>query len=133
MSKTIYMDDIYKMIELLPDEKWNATTDEGECIYTNIDGDHCIAGEIIRMLGFDLPDVEDYDNRLPVRTFVESRYPDKFDDNAIEMLFVGQSTADRLTHNEDRLAWCFAKRDMMNFFNRTRKEEIAQRNLQAGH
>jgi len=132
MSKTIYMDDIYKMIELLPDEKQNATTDEGECIYTNIDGDHCIAGEIIRMLGFNLPDVEDYDNRLPVRTFVESRYPDKFDDNAIEMLFVGQSTADRLTHSEDRLAWCFAKRDMMNFFNRTRKEEIAQRKLQVG-
>ena len=133
MSKTIYMDDIYKMIELLPDEKQNATTEEGECIYTNIDGDHCIAGEIIRMLGFDLPDVEDYDNRLPVRTLIEVRYEGKFDEEAALMLAVGQSTADKLTHNEDRLAWCFAKRDMINYFRKTRKVEIDQRNLQAGH
>jgi hypothetical protein len=134
MSKTIYMDDIYKMIELLPDEKQNAIiVDTDECTYTNEDGDHCIAGQIISMLGFQLPDVDSYNNSLPIRTLLESVYTDKFDDNAIEMLFIGQSTADRLTHNEDPLAWGFAKRDMINFFTRTRKEEIAQRNLQAGY
>ena len=133
MDKIIYMDDIYKMIEFLPDNGMNATTEEGECIYTNIYGEHCIAGEIIRMLGFDLPDVEDYDNRLPVRTLLDVRYEGKFDINAELMLAVGQSTADKLTHNQDSLAWGFAKRDMVNFFNKTRKAEISQRNLQAGH
>jgi hypothetical protein len=133
MSKTIYMDDIYKMIELLPDNGMNATTEEGECIYTNIYGEHCIAGEIIRMLGLDLPEVDDYDNRLPVRTLIEVRYEDKFDEDAVLMLAVGQSTADKLTHNQDSLAWGFAKRDMINYFRKTRKVEIDQRNLQAGH
>lgn len=133
MDKVVYMDDIYKMIELLPDEQQNAViTETDECVYTNEYGDHCIAGQIISMLGFQLPDVDSYNNSLPIRTLLESVYTDKFDDNAIEMLFVGQSTADKLTHNEDRLAWGFSKRDMINFFTRTRKEEIAQRKLQTG-
>jgi hypothetical protein len=135
MHKYVTIDDIYKMIELLPDEKQNPLHENHEffCAYTNEDGDHCIAGEIIRMLGYDLPDVDDFQNTIPVGQLIDNLYANDFDDEAVEMLYIGQKVADRLTHADDPLAWAFAKRDMVNFFNRSRKEEIAQRNLQAGY
>ena len=135
MDKVIYPEDIYKMIELLPDERQNPM--EGEesdtCVYTNQDGEHCIAGQIMTMLGLKVPDFEDYNNVSPVHQFISEVYERKFDEDAIEMLQIGQNTADSLTHSGDPLAWAMAKRDMVLFFNRSRKEEIAQRNLQAGY
>jgi hypothetical protein len=68
-----------------------------------------------------------------VKISLKSFQDNQFDDDAIEMLSIGQVTADRLTHNDDPIAWSWAKRDMVNFFLKARKEEIAQRNLQAGH
>ena len=133
MHKYITIDDIYKMIELLPDEKQNPLYEDNDCAYTNEDGDHCIAGEIIRMLGYDLPDADDFQNTIPVTELIDNLYANDFDDEAVEMLYIGQKIADKLTHAEDPLAWAIAKRDMVNFFNRSRKEEIAQRRLQAGH
>lgn len=133
MHKYITIDDIYKMIELLPDEKQNPLTEDYHCAYTNEDGNHCIAGEIIRMLGYDLPDENDFQNTIPVEQLIDNLYANDFDDEAVEMLRVGQKVADRLTHADDPLAWAIAKRDMVLFFNRSRKEEIAQRRLQAGH
>ena len=133
MHKYVTIDDVYKMIELLPDEKQNPLTEDYHCVYTNEDGNHCIAGEIIRMLGYDLPDENDFQNTIPVEQLIDNLYANDFDDEAVEMLRVGQKTADRLTHSDDPLAWAIAKRDMINFFIKTRKEEIAQRRLQAGH
>ncbi len=133
MHKYVTIDDIYKMIELLPDEKQNPLTEDYHCVYTNEDGNHCIAGEIIRMLGYDLPDENDFQNTMPVEQLIDNLYANDFDDEAVEMLRVGQKTADRLTHSDDPLAWAIAKRDMINFFIKSRKEEIAQRRLQAGH
>ncbi len=133
MHKYVTIDDIYKMIELLPDEKQNPLTEDYHCVYTNEDGNHCIAGEIIRMLGYDLPDENDFQNTIPVEQLIDNLYANDFDDEAVEMLRVGQKTADRLTHSDDPLAWAIAKRDMVNFFSWSRKEEIAQRRLQAGH
>jgi hypothetical protein len=133
MHKYVTIDDIYKMIELLPDEKQNPLTEDYHCVYTNEDGNHCIAGEIIRMLGYDLPDENDFQNTIPVEQLIDNLYANDFDDEAVEMLRVGQKTADRLTHSDDPLAWAIAKRDMINFFIKSRKEEIAQRRLQAGH
>lgn len=133
MHKYVTIDDIYKMIELLPDEKQNPLTEDYHCVYTNEDGNHCIAGEIIRMLGYDLPDENDFQNTIPVEQLIDNLYANDFDDEAVEMLRVGQKTADRLTHADDPLAWAIAKRDMVNFFSWSRKEEIAQRRLQAGH
>lgn len=133
MHKYITMDDIYKMIELLPDEKQNPVDDFTNCAYTNEDGDHCIAGEIIHMFGYDLPDFDNLQNIIPVEQLIDNLYANDFDDEAVEMLRIGQKTADRLTHAGDPLAWAIAKRDMINFFIKSRKEEIAQRRLQAGH
>ena len=133
MHKYVTIDDVCKMIELLPDEKQNPISDDGDCVYTNEDGDHCIAGEIIRMFGYDLPDFDDFQNTVPVGELIDNLYANDFDDEAVEMLYVGQKVADRLTHADDPLAWAMAKRDMVLFFNRSRKEEIAQRRLQAGH
>jgi hypothetical protein len=133
MHNYITIDDIYKMIELLPDEKQNPVDDLSNCAYTNEDGDHCIAGEIIRMLGYDLPDVDDFQNTMPVGELIDNLYANEFDDKAVEMLYLGQKVADRLTHAGDPLAWAMAKRDMVIFFVRSRKEEIDQRRLQAGY
>lgn len=133
MHKYVTIDDIYKMIELLPDEKQNPLYEGNDCAYTDENGDHCIAGEIIRMLGYDLPDADDVQNTIPVAELIDNLYANDFDDEAVEMLHIGQKVADKLTHAEDPLAWAIAKRDMVNFFNRSRKEEIAQRRLQAGH
>jgi hypothetical protein len=133
MHKYVTIDDICKMIELLPDEKQNPVDDFSNCAYTDESGNHCIAGEIIRMLGYDLPDADDFQNTIPVGELIDNLYANDFDDEAVEMLYVGQKTADRLTHAGDPLAWAMAKRDMVLFFNRSRKQEIAQRNLQAGH
>ena len=133
MHKYVTIDDIYKMIELLPDEKQNPEDESGDCLYTSEDGDHCIAGEIIRMLGYDLPDFDDFQNTIPLGELIDNLYANDFDDEAVEMLYIGQKVADRLTHADDPLAWAMAKRDMVLFFNRSRKEEIAQRRLQAGH
>ena len=85
------------------------------------------------MLGYDLPDVDDFQNTIPLDELIDNLYANDFDDEAVEMLRVGQKVADRLTYNDDPLAWAIAKRDMVLFFNRSRKEEIAQRRLQAGH
>lgn len=133
MHKYITIDDIYNKIGLIPDERQNPVSENGECIYTSEDGDHCIAGEIIRMLGYDLPDGDDFQNTIPVEQLIDNLYANDFDDEAVNMLNVGQRTADYLTHKDDPLAWAIAKRDMVLFFNRSRKQEIAQRRLQAGH
>lgn len=135
MDKVITIDDIYKTLDFVPDDCQNPLSDNGECVYTDehIEYAHCIAGDIISKLGFELPDPDDYDNSVPIDQLIKNRYDNQFDDDAIEMLSIGQVTADRLTHNDDPIAWSWAKRDMVNFFLRTRKEEIAQRNLQAGH
>jgi hypothetical protein len=125
MDKVIYPEDIYKMIELLPDERQNPM--EGEesdtCVYTSQDGEHCIAGQIMTMLGLKVPDFEDYNNVSPVHQFISEAYERKFDEDAIEMLQIGQNTADSLTHSGDPLAWALAKRDMVNFYNRQIAEE----------
>lgn len=135
MPKIVYIDDIYKMIEFLPDERMNPLEDEysDSCVYTDSIGNHCIAGQILTMLGFKVPEYEAHNNINPVSQVIDELYPDSFDDDAVVMLSVGQNTADKLTHYDDKLAWGFAKRDMINYFRKTRKEEIAQRNLQAGH
>jgi hypothetical protein len=85
------------------------------------------------MLGYDLPDFDDFQNTIPVGQLIDNLYANDFDDEASHMLYIGQKTADRLTHAGDPLAWAMAKRDMVLFFNRSRKEEIDQRRLQAGH
>lgn len=135
MQKVIYPNNVYDLLELLPDECQNATKREESdaCVYTNEDGEHCIAGEIIRMLGFDLPDVDDIDNIAPVEQLISNRYDPNFSKDAIAMLQVGQATADKLTHAGDHLAWSWAKRDMSLFYKRLIAEETAQRNLQAGY
>ncbi len=135
MDKVITIDDIYKMLDFVPDDCQNPISDSGECVYTDeyIEYAHCIAGDIISKLGFELPDPDDYDNSVPVEQLIKNRYDNQFDDDAIEMLSIGQVTADKLTHQDDPIAWSWAKRDMVNFFLKARKEEIAQRNLQAGH
>ena len=135
MDKVITIDDIYKTLDFVADDCQNPISDNGECVYTcgYAEYSHCIAGDIISKLGFELPDPDDYDNSVPVEQLIKNRYDNQFDDDAIEMLTIGQVTADRLTHNDDPIAWSWAKRDMVNFFLKARKEEIAQRNLQAGH
>jgi hypothetical protein len=125
MDKVIYPEDIYKMIELLPDERQNPM--EGEesdtCVYTSEDGEHCIAGQILTMLGLKVPDFEDYNNVSPVHQFISEAYERKFDEDAIEMLQIGQNTADSLTHIDDPLAWGNAKKDMIDFYNRQISKE----------
>jgi len=132
MDKVIYANHIYDLLELLPDEKQNPVSELGDCLYS-YGNDHCIAGEILSMLGFDLPDEDDKNSSAKIDSLIDDCYPDAFDDDAIEMLTIGQTVADRLTHAGDPLAWSLAKRDMSLFYKRLIANETKQRNLQAGY
>lgn len=133
MHKYITVDDIYNLFGYIADDSQNPFSDNGECVYTSEDGYHCIVGDILIKLGFELPDADDFQNSIPVDQLIDNLYANDFDDDAVEMLIVGQRTADRLTYADDPLAWGMAKIEMMNYRLRSREEEIAQRRLQAGH
>ena len=133
MHKYITVDDIYNLFDYIADDSQNPVSDNGECVYTSEGDCHCIVGDILVKLGFELPVIEDFQNSIPVDQLIDNLYPNDFDDDAIEMLRIGQTTADRLTHADDPLAWGMAKIQMMNYRMKSRKEEIDQRRLQAGH
>lgn len=119
MAKIVCLDDVYKIIEFLPDDRMNPVEDEhsDSCVYTNYNGDHCIAGQIMTILGFKAPEVDDHNNVNPIHQVIQDLYPNAFDDDAVEMLQIGQNTADHLTHYDNKSAWGFAKKDMIDFYN----------------
>ena len=125
MAKIVCLDDVYKIIEFLPDDRMNPVEDEysDSCVYTNYNGDHCIAGQIMTILGFKVPEVEDHNNVNPIHQVIQDLYPNAFDDDAVEMLQIGQNTADNFTHYDDKSAWGFAKKDMIDFYNRQISKE----------
>jgi hypothetical protein len=120
MGKIVFLDDVHKIIEFLPDDRMNPVESEysDSCVYTDYNGNHCIAGQIMTILGFKVPKVDDHNNVNPIHQVIEDLYPDVFDDDAIEILQIGQNTADKLTHYDEESAWGFAKKDMIDFYNR---------------
>lgn len=123
MIKYIMPEDIFNALDYLPDDCQNPVMDDNHCIYSDEDGNHCIAGDIMVKLGFIPPAWGDNDNINPIDQVIAERYPDQFDHDAIDMLLVGQNTADNLTHYDDSLAWGNAKKEMITFYQRLIAEE----------
>jgi hypothetical protein len=123
MIKYITPEDIFNALDYLPDDCQNPVIDGDHCVYTDIDNNHCIVGDIMVKIGFEPPGWEDHNNINPIAQIIEDRYPEEFDHDAIEMLQIGQNTADKLTHYDDPLAWGNAKQDMISFYKRLKDEE----------
>lgn len=113
--------DVIQILDSIPDEKMNPIVfgDNGPCcVYTANDGSHCIVGEIVSKLGFDLPDADDDVNYLPVNRLIRNMgYGDDFSKEAIDILMVAQNIADIYTTNNDINAWAFAKQAMTDNYN----------------
>lgn len=122
MIKYITPEDIYNTLHYLSDDCQNPVID-GNCVYSDEDGNHCIAGDIMVNLGFNPPAWGDHNNVSPIEHLIEEHYPEEFDHNAIEMLLIGQNTADNLTHCDDPFAWGNAKKQMIAFYQRLIAEE----------
>lgn len=64
------------------------------CLYTNSNGDHCIAGQILANLGRALPPVDSAENQAPISGPMMARYVQGFEREAILFLDELQRTAD---------------------------------------
>lgn len=115
MDTKIDIEDIISVIYDFPDMKNNPLYN-GKCVYTDPDGNHCIAGEILSVLGFQLPD---YDNSYNFVGVVELlRHLDieyRFTDDAILALSDAQDTADSDSKFGDSYAWKNAKQRIITY------------------
>lgn len=110
----IKADDILNILDLLPDDRMNPISPgTTACVYTGEDGSHCIAGEILTMLGCDVPEFGDFANTVPVHELVEE-YGISLSQKAMNLLGVGQVAADNFTHANERDAWRRAKLAILN-------------------
>lgn len=75
-----------------PDHKNPEVEDANGCWYTNVDGEHCIAGQIVKNLGHDIPGWTDRDNGNEVPRV--GLFRGLFTDEAEEWLWSVQSHAD---------------------------------------
>lgn len=84
------------------------------CVYTDFNGNHCIAGEILHKFGFKLPEVDSYENTIPIDELIyEMGYDTYFTEEAIELLSSAQNIADTRTIENDHFAWFAAKAAML--------------------
>ena len=123
MVRYIMPEDIYNALDYISDDCQNPVIDGNHCIYSDENGNHCIAGDIMVKLGFTPPNWGDHDNINPIDEIIMNYYPNEFDHDAIDMLLIGQNTADNLTHYDDPLAWGNAKKEMIAFYERLNNKE----------
>ncbi len=116
MGKFVTIDDVINAIDYLSDDCQNPVTEYGDCVYSDEDGNHCLIGDVLVNLGFDVPAWDDWNNSNPIHQVIEELYPNNFHEDAIEMLAIGQQTADRLTHQNNHLAWGLAKHEMREWY-----------------
>lgn len=110
----IKANDILKILDLLPDDRMNPIiSGTTACAYTGEDGSHCIAGEILSMLGCDIPEFGDFANTIPIHELIEE-YGISLSQKAMNLLGVGQVSADNFTHAGERDAWRRAKLAILN-------------------
>lgn len=115
MDKVIDVADVYNILDSLEDLKMNPRY-EGHCMYTDPDGNHCIAGEILRRFGFHLPEIDDVSNTVSIDEMIYAMgYDRNFTDEAIAMLEVGQHVADDLSSDDEITAWAEAKKAMIRW------------------
>lgn len=103
----ITVDDIVNVTKTLPDKKTNPVR-MGTCVYTDYDGSHCIAGEILEQLGCDLPSVDDLWNEIPVTELVNIKGI-WIENEALSLLENMQRLADTATLTGEKDAWRSAK------------------------
>ena len=122
MKDLVDVEDIVGILEYLDDDRMNpqysneSIADGAKsCVYTDEYENHCIAGEILHRFGFRLPHVESMSNYLPICELIyEMGYDSHFTEEAIEVLDVGQTSADNATNQRDPYSWGVAKVAMMN-------------------
>lgn len=116
--------DIIEMLDQLPDERVNPVINDINCAYTDSQGNHCIAGEILVRLGFDVPAYGSNDNTETIANIIYD-YELDFDEAAANILAIGQSVADTETHNGLDNAWELAKKAMLQEYDDFYKEIYA--------
>lgn len=96
MKKTL--DDVLKVVAKLDRNAMNATTEDGgTCVYTDYNGNHCIAGQVCVELGIEVPEADS-----DVVTLNE-KFKKNFDESALTFLGSLQSYADSYTFQDKTL------------------------------
>ena len=104
----IDIQDVWRVARTLPENRTNPMDESGSCLYSDPEGNHCIAGEILFRLGFTLPKLDDPNNHRSIRNMlVDTKQDDAFTDRAQDFLSLLQCTADNETHRRNENAWGF--------------------------
>lgn len=115
MDTVFDTDNIYDILDSLEDLKMNPVSGT-VCMYTGPDGSHCIAGEILHRLGFQLPSIDDVSNTVSIDEMIYAMgYDRNFTNEAISMLGAGQRIADDLSTDNQITAWAEAKKAMIRW------------------
>ncbi len=100
MSRHLTLDDLKTWVETCPRDRRNAMDDDGECVYTNADGEHCIVGQFLSDMGVKLPEFGELLNLVSAEELAaDPAYVDVLDDELVAVLNFLQGEADRVYPN----------------------------------